>query len=123
MNPNWRSPLMTRLLIFSATLFVFAFFIGKGSSTLLVVLSCLALGFQFVRFAHIFEDIGEPVPPDLSAISFDEASQTFKANSGDEKVEQQSNKMNEAFNATMQSRRERDSDHHLLPFTVRRVGI
>src|SRR5205814_4556584 len=56
-------------------------------------------------------------------ISFDETSQTFKANSGDEKVQQQSNKMNEAFNATKQSRRERDSDYQFFRNIVQHVGI
>jgi two-component system nitrogen regulation sensor histidine kinase NtrY len=123
MNPNWRSPLMTRLLIFSATLFVFAFFLAKGNSTLLIIISCLALGFQFVRFAHVFEDLGDPDPPDLSSISFDETSQTFKSNSVDEKVKEQSNKMNEAFNATKQARRERDSDYQFFRNIVQHVGI
>ncbi len=123
MQVNWRSPLMTRLLIFTGTVFVFAFFVGKGSNTVLIVLSCVALGFQLMRFAHVFEDLGEPAPPDLGSISFDEASQTFKANSTDQKVQEQSTKMNEAFNATKQSRRERDSDYQFFRNIVQHVGI
>ncbi len=123
MNPNWQNPLMKRLLILAATVFVFAFFVGKGSNTVLVILSCVAVGFQLIRFAHIFEDVGEPAPPDLSSISFDEASQTFKANSNDQKVQEQSIKMNEAFNATKQSRRERDSDYQFFRNIVQHVGI
>ncbi len=123
-NLNWRSPLMTRLLIFSATLFIFAFFLAKGSLSVLVVLSLVALGFQLIRFAHIFEDVNvPPSPPDLSSILFDEVTQTFKSSSGDTKVQEQSNKMNEAFNATKAAKRERDSDYQFFRNIVQHVGI
>lgn len=122
MDFNWRSPLMTRLLIFSVTLFLFAYLFAKSSSFLLLLLLGVAVAFQLMRFAHISKE-GDYTPPDLSTIFFDEVSQSFKSKSPDPAVHHHCGKMNEAFLASRQARRERDSDYQFFRNIVQYVGI
>lgn len=122
MDLNWRSPLMTRLLIFAGTLFLFAYFWAKGSSLFLLVFLGIAVAFQLMRFAHISKE-GNFSPPDLTSIYFDETTQSFKSTSTDDTVLQQCAKMNEAFYASRQARRERDSDYQFFRNIVQHVGI
>jgi len=122
MDLNWRSPLMTRLLIFAATLFLFAFCWAKGSSVFLLAFLGIAVVFQLMRFAHISKE-GNFSTPDLTSIYFDEATQSFKSTLADDTVLQQCTKMNEAFYASRQARRERDSDYQFFRNIVQHVGI
>lgn len=122
MDLNWRSPLMTRLLIFAATLFLFAFLWAKSSSFFLLLFLGVAVAFQLMRFAHISKE-GSFSTPDLTSIYFDEATQSFKSTLTDDRVQQQCTKMNEAFYTSRQARRERDSDYQFFRNIVQHVGI
>lgn len=122
MDINWKSPLMTRLLIFSATLFLFGYLLAKSSSVFLILSLGAAVVFQLIRFAHVFSE-GDSPAVDPAAIYFDEPTQTFKSNSGDTVALQQCARMNEAYNASRQARRERDSDYQFFRNIVQHVGI
>lgn len=122
MDFNWRSPLMTRLVIFSVTLFLFSYLLAKHSSVTLIIVLGIAVAFQALRFAHISKEIDLP-SPDLSTIFFDEGSQSFKSNSTSPDVRQQCHKMNDAFSSSKQTKRERDSDYQFFRNIVQHVGI
>ncbi len=114
--------MMTRLLILATTLFFFGFLLGRSSSVFILIALGIAIFFQLIRFANFNQD-GMPPVPDLSAVFFDETTQTFKSNSADDLVHRHCGKMNEAFNASRQSRRERDSDYQFFRNIVQHVGI
>ncbi len=122
MDFNWRSPLMTRLLIFGVTLFLFAYLLAKNSSIILIIALGVAVFFQLMRFVHLSKEESNAAP-DLSSVYFDEPSQSFKCNSADQAVHHHCGKMNEAFNASRQARRERDSDYQFFRNIVQHVGI
>ncbi|MEJ0057637.1 MAG: ATP-binding protein [Bacteroidota bacterium] len=123
MDINWRSPLMTRLLIFSVTLVCFGYVVAKGSSLFLILGIGAAIAFQMIRFSHVAHEAESSLPPDLSSISFDESTLSFRTSSNDPVVQSHCHKMNEAFNASKQARRERDSDYQFFRNIVQHVGI
>lgn len=129
MDPQWRSPLMTRLLILASTVFVFGILVANNSSGFLLAALIIALVFQFIRLGHILKEHSENPfavpgqPADLSAINFDDTSQTFKTNSNDQQVYQYCKKLNEAMAASRQTRRDRDSDYQFFRNIVQHVGI
>ena len=129
MDPQWRSPLMTRLLILASTVFVFGILVANNSSGFLLASVIIALIFQFIRLGHILKDHSENPfavpgqPLDLSAINFDDTSQTFKTNSNDQQVYQYCKKLNEAMATSRQTRRDRDSDYQFFRNIVQHVGI
>ena len=122
MDHPFSSPLMTRLLIFTVTLFLFSYTWAKGSSVIVQIVLAIGVGFQLMRFSHISKETSF-APPDLTSIYFDEATQSFKSTSGDAALQQQCTKMNEAYYATRQARRERDSDYQFFRNIVQHVGI
>jgi nitrogen fixation/metabolism regulation signal transduction histidine kinase len=125
MEINWRTPLMTRLLILAGTLVVFGYLLSKGSSVFILIPLMVAIGFQFMRFAHVTQetDASSSSPTDLTSVFFDETTQTFKAHSSDPGVLHHCGKMNEAYTTSRQSRRERDSDYQFFRNIVQHVGI
>ena len=120
---------MTRLLILASTVFVFGILVANNSSGFLLAALIIALAFQFIRLGHILKDNSENPfavpgqPVDLSAINFDDTSQTFKTNSNDQQVYQYCKKLNEAMAASRQTRRDRDSDYQFFRNIVQHVGI
>ena len=122
MDINWRTPLMTRLLILAGTLVVFGWLMAKSSSVFILIALLVAIAFQFMRFGHVTQEINT-LPPDLSSISFDETTQSFKTSASDEAVKHHCGKMNETFNASRATRRERDSDYQFFRNIVQHVGI
>jgi two-component system nitrogen regulation sensor histidine kinase NtrY len=131
MNINWKNPLTTRVLLFAATVFFFGYCLAKGSSIFLVLFLIVAAGFQLIRLGHVFEEgvpAGPSSPtstgtPDLASIHFDESAQVFTSKSNDEVVKSHCLKMNEAFSASKQLRKERDSDYQFFRNIVQHVGI
>jgi two-component system nitrogen regulation sensor histidine kinase NtrY len=126
MNINWKNPLITRILLFAATVFVFAYCLAKSSSVFLILFLLIAVGFQLIRLGHVFEEgAASPGPPstgpDLNSIYFDESTQSFK--SSDTSLRDHCTKMNDAFSASKQARKERDSDYQFFRNIVQHVGI
>lgn len=136
MDPNPRSPLMTRLLVFAGSVLLFGFLFGRDSSSFVLAALAVFIAFQFIGLGHAVKAAPEvgaasppqpekpsPSPPDLSAITFDETSQTFKTNSNDNLVYQYCKKLNEALASTKNNRRDRDSDYQFFRNIVQHVGI
>ncbi len=136
MDPNPRSPLMTRLLAFAGSVLLFGFLFGRDSSSFVLAALAVFIAFQFIGLGHAVKAAPEvgaasplhpvqprPLSPDLSAITFDETSQTFKTNSNDNLVYQYCKKLNEALASTKNNRRDRDSDYQFFRNIVQHVGI
>ncbi len=122
MDINWRSPLMTRLMILAGTLCLFSWLLAKGSSVFVLIPLLFAIVFQFIRFAHVTQEVNTAAP-DLTTIFFEENTQSFKTHSEDDAVKNHCGKMNEAYNASRAARRERDSDYQFFRNIVQHVGI
>ena len=120
MQPNWRHPTTTRLLILLGTVFFLGWALKSGSVSLTVLL-IVATVFQVIRLLHVIDE-GE-VAPDLSVIYYDDASQSFKSNSSDRSTQHLCGKMNEAYNATRNNKRDKDSDYQFFRNIVQHVGI
>ncbi|CAN5351452.1 sensor histidine kinase [soil metagenome] len=126
MEINWRSPLMTRLLIFSGTVFLFGFILVRDTNIIIKLALGVAVGFQLLRFSHVWKEIETPsaaAPIDFSSINFDEVTQTFKSTSKDPHIVAECARMTEAFKVTRQSKAERDSDYQFFRNIVQHVGI
>lgn len=117
---NWRHPTTTRILILLGTVFFLGWALKSGSVTLSVLL-IVAAGFQVVRLLHVLES-GEGTP-DLSGIYFDETTQSFKSNTSDGGTQYLCGKMNEAYNASRNNKRDKDSDYQFFRNIVQHVGI
>jgi len=135
MEPNPRSPLITRLMVFAGSVLLFGYLLGRDTSSFVLAALGIMIAFQFIRLAPILrqlpDDMKSPPPPtdsglsapDLSAIVFDETSQTFKTNSNSDTDYQHCKKLNEALAATRNNRRDRDSDYQFFRNIVQHVGI
>ncbi|NOT73997.1 MAG: GHKL domain-containing protein [Cyclobacteriaceae bacterium] len=120
---------MTRLIIFTVTLFFFGWLVAKGSSFILILCVGAGVAFQLMRFGHVTQEHETTTPnsnaplPDLSSISFDEPTQSFKSASEDVNVKHHCSRMNEAYSSAKMARRERDSDYQFFRNIVQHVGI
>ncbi len=138
MDPNPRSPLMTRLLVFAGSVLLFGFLYGRDSSSFVLAALGVFIAFQFFGLGQAVKNAPggsaaatpssrpeQPSPsiPDISAITFDETSQTFKTNSNDNQVYQCCKKLNEALASSKNNRRDRDSDYQFFRNIVQHVGI
>lgn len=124
MDNHWRSPLMTRLLLFASTVFIFGLLLANDSSFYLLSALVMALIIQLVRLAHLLKEAPTGTSgPDLTAITFEDASQSFKTNANDQATYDACKKMNEALSSAKNGKRDRDSDYQFFRNIVQHVGI
>lgn len=123
MGFNWRSPIVTRVAILTATIFAFAF-IAKGNSSILLTLGLLgAILFQVSQLIHAFEKSNTEISSFLDAIRFDDLSSSFKTESHDPTIQKLHQELNEALAKLRVSRTERDSEYQFFKNIVQHVGI
>ncbi|MFZ5971928.1 MAG: sensor histidine kinase [Bacteroidota bacterium] len=124
MEFNWKSPLVTRVAILVATVFVFAFLFKLNEFNWLLT---LALGgavfFQVAQLIKAVEKSNEDITSFLDSIRYDDLSSSFKTDSNDPSVQRLHQEMNEALNKLRNSRRERDSEYQFFKNIVQHVGI
>ncbi len=134
MDTQWRSPLMTRMLLFAGTVLLLGVLFASDTSMLIRAAVAIAAGVQLMRLVNAMNDPtlasttttglpDQPSAPDLSAIFFDEASQTFKTNSNDNAVFIQCKRLNEVLALSRNQRKDRDSDYQFFRNIVQHVGI
>lgn len=129
MDNQWRSPLFSQLLFFAATVLLLGILFASDTSSLLRIAVIIVAGAQLVKLSQNLKaqepSFLAPPPPsiDLSVITFDEATQTFKTNSNDDTIYQHCRKLNEALAASKNTRREKDSDYQFFRNIVQHVGI
>lgn len=134
MDTQWRSPLMTRMLLFAGTVLLLGILFASDTSMLIRAAVAIAAGVQLMRLVNAMNDPtlasttttglpDQPSAPDLSAIFFDEASQTFKTNSNDNAVFIQCKRLNEVLALSRNQRKDRDSDYQFFRNIVQHVGI
>lgn len=128
MDNQWRSPLTTQVLLFAGTAMLLGVFFATDTSMVLRAAVAIAAVIQFTKLTQALNAqrpgfLAPPPPLDLSAINFDEASQTFKTNSNSEQVYETCRKLNEALAAAKNNRKDKDSDYQFFRNIVQHVGI
>jgi len=115
--------MFTRLAILATTVFALGFVLAKDFSFMVTIALLFAVGFQIKQLLEIFE---QPISsPQLSSdkIKFDEVTQTFKAENGDDATKHFCTYLNESVNRLKNARKEKDSEHQFFKNIVQHVGI
>jgi two-component system, NtrC family, nitrogen regulation sensor histidine kinase NtrY len=122
---NWRSPLVTRVGILVATIFVFVYaFDGTGVVNLIIKLGLgFAIFFQITQLIKSVEKSNENISSFLDSIRFDDLSSSFKTDSQDPTVQRLHQELNEALSKLRTSRKEKDSEYQFFKNIVQHVGI
>jgi two-component system nitrogen regulation sensor histidine kinase NtrY len=122
---NWRSPLVTRVGILVATIFVFVYAVdGTGIVNLIIKLGLVfAIFFQVVQLIKSVEKSNENISSFLDAIRFDDLSSSFKTDSQDPSIQRLHKELNEALSKLRTSRKEKDSEYQFFKNIVQHVGI
>lgn len=127
MDNQWRSPLLTQVILLAATAALVGALFASSAPSLVRVAVLIVGVFQFTRLAQSLKtqqpDFLAPPPLDLSAVTFDETSQTFKTNSNSDLAYQTCKKLNEALSNARNNRRDKDSDYQFFRNIVQHVGI
>jgi two-component system, NtrC family, nitrogen regulation sensor histidine kinase NtrY len=123
MDFNWRSPVMPRVAILSATIFLFAFFaFSTGDWFYAIVFFGLSV-YQIKLLIEYLDRSHENIASFLDSIRFDDLSYSFKTESDDPVVQRLHKELNEAMLKLRNSRREKDSEFLFFKNIVMHVGI
>jgi two-component system, NtrC family, nitrogen regulation sensor histidine kinase NtrY len=123
MDFNWRSPVMPRVAILSATIFLFAFFaFSSGDWFYALVFFGLSI-YQVKLLIEYLDRSHENIASFLDSIRFDDLSYSFKTESDDPVVQRLHKELNEAMLKLRNSRREKDSEFLFFKNIVMHVGI
>jgi len=122
---NWRSPLVTRVAILVATIFIFVYaFDGPGVINSLVKVGLgFAIFFQVTQLIKTVEKSNDNMSSFLDSIRFDDLSSSFKTDSKDPSVQRLHLELNEALAKLRTSRKEKDSEYQFFKNIVQHVGI
>lgn len=124
-NINWRSPLVTRVAILTATLFAFVYAFEESGPINTVIRLGLgaAVLFQVMQLMKTVDKSNEDLSSFLDSIRFDDLSMSFKTESAEPGAQRLHREMNEALAKLRSSRKERDSEYQFFKNIVQHVGI
>jgi two-component system nitrogen regulation sensor histidine kinase NtrY len=123
MDFNWRSPVMPRVAILSATIFLFAFFAFSSGDWFYAIVFFGLSGYQVKLLIEYLDRSHENIASFLDSIRFDDLSYSFKTESDDPVVQRLHKELNEAMLKLRNSRREKDSEFLFFKNIVMHVGI
>jgi nitrogen fixation/metabolism regulation signal transduction histidine kinase len=123
MDFNWRSPVMPRVAILSATIFLFAFFAFSRGDWFYALLFFGLSVYQVKLLIEYLDRSHENIASFLDSIRFDDLSYSFKTESDDPVVQRLHKELNEAMLKLRNSRREKDSEFLFFKNIVMHVGI
>lgn len=136
MDHSPRHTFLTRLMFFGATVLLLGYLYGKDVSSVIIAAVGVAAVIQLMRINQGAPASSDAIPsppppppppvvqlPNLSALNFDDTTQTFKTNSTDDTVYQLCKKLNEVMAAARNNRKDRDSDYQFFRNIVQHVGI
>jgi two-component system nitrogen regulation sensor histidine kinase NtrY len=123
MDFNWRSPVMPRVGILSATIFLFCFFLFSKGDWLYSIAFLGVSIYQVKLLIEYLDRSHENIASFLDSIRFDDLSYSFKTESDDPVVQRLHKELNEAMLKLRNSRREKDSEFLFFKNIVMHVGI
>jgi nitrogen fixation/metabolism regulation signal transduction histidine kinase len=122
MDFNWRSPVVPRVAMLAATIFLFCFF--SFSKDWIYAVFFLAVSLYQVKLLIDYLDRSHAnIASFLDSISFDDLSYSFKTQSDDPIVQRLHRELNEAMLKLRSARREKDSEFLFFKNIVMHVGI
>lgn len=123
MGFNFRSPVVPRVVMMAATIFLFCFF-AFSEGEWMYALFFLAISIYQIRLLIEYLDrSNENIASFLNSIRFDDFSYSFKTQSDDPVVQRLHRELNEAMQKLRGARRERDSEFQFFKNIVMHVGI
>src|SRR5688572_28210854 len=120
---NWRSPVMPRVAILSATIFLCCFFAFSRGDWFYSLLFLAVSVYQVKLLVEYLDRSHENIASFLDSIRFDDLSYSFKTESSDPIVQRLHKELNEAMLKLRNSRREKDSEFLFFKNIVMHVGI
>jgi two-component system nitrogen regulation sensor histidine kinase NtrY len=123
MGFNWRSPVVPRIALLSATIFLFCFFAFSRGEWIYAIFFFGISAYQIKLIIQYLDRSNENIASFLDSISFDDLSYSFKTESDDPVVQRLHRELNEAMLKLRNSRREKDSEFLFFKNIVMHVGI
>ncbi len=123
MGFKWRSPVIPRVAILAATIFLFCFFAFSRDNWIFAIFFFAISIYQVKVLIEYLDRSNENIASFLDAISFDDLSYSFKTQSNDPIVKRLHKELNEAMLNLRNSRREKDSEFLFFKNIVMHVGI
>ncbi|MEO5975764.1 MAG: ATP-binding protein [Chryseolinea sp.] len=123
MRFNWKSPVIPRVALLAASLFLFSFFALSRGDWFYALLFFGVSGYQIKLLIEYLDRSNENIASFLDSIQFDDLSYSFKTESDDPTVKKLHRELNEAMMKLRNSRREKDSEFLFFKNIVMHVGI
>lgn len=122
MGFNWRSPVVPRVAMMAATIFLFSFFSFSNDWAYAIFFLGIS-AWQLKLLVEYLDRSNENIASFLDSIRFDDLSYSFKTQSDDPIVQRLHRELNEALLKLRSSRREKDSEFLFFKNIVMHVGI
>jgi two-component system nitrogen regulation sensor histidine kinase NtrY len=119
---NWRSPVMPRVAMLTATIFLFCLFLFSKDWIYSLLFLAISI-YQIKLLVEYLDRSNQNIATFLDSISFDDLSYSFKTKSDDPAVQRLHLELNEALLNLRNSRREKDSEFLFFKNIVMHVGI
>ena len=123
MGFNWRSPVVPRVAMLAATIFLFCFFAFSDGNWIYAIFFFAISAYQGKLLIEYLDRSNENIASFLDSISFDDLSYSFKTQSDDPVVQRLHKELNEAMLKLRNARREKDSEFLFFKNIVMHVGI
>lgn len=123
MDFNWRSPVVPRVAMLAATIFLFCFFAFSKSDWIYSLIFLIASIYQVKLLIEYLDRSHENIASFLDSIRFDDLSYSFKTVSNDPIVQRLHRELNEAMMKFRNARRQKDSEFLFFKNIVMHVGI
>lgn len=123
MGFNWRSPVVPRVAMMAATIFLFCFFAFSRGDWIYALFFFVVSAYQVKLLVDYLDRSNENIASFLDSIRFDDLSYSFKTKSDDPIVQRLHKELNEAMLKLRSARREKDSEFLFFKNIVMHVGI
>ncbi len=123
MEFNWRSPVVPRVAMLTATLIALGFFLFSEKSVVFSSLFIALAAYQLKQLVDQLDSSNKNIASFLDSIRFDDLSASFKTDSSDPSVQKLHQELNEAINNLRNTRKEKDADLLFFKNIVMHVGI
>lgn len=123
MGFNFRSPVVPRVVMMAATIFLFCFFAFSQGEWMYALFFLAISVYQIRLLIEYLDRSNENIASFLNSIRFDDFSYSFKTQSDDPVVQRLHRELNEAMQKLRGARRERDSEFQFFKNIVMHVGI
>lgn len=123
MDFNWQSPVVPRVAILTATLFLACFFAFSSGNQIYSLFFFAISAYQVKLLIDYLDRSNTNIASFLDSIRFDDLSLSFRTKSDDPVVQRLHHELNEAMQKLRSARREKDSEFLFFKNIVMHVGI